>query len=235
MRSVFAFCLLAVFTFGAATSLLAQDRIVARKRVVSPDMQLENVHLKRQKVSDLFGSFSFQYLVPVGLEVAHGGEEPTLFELDFQGGSLSNLLTQFVAAHPEYTWKIDDGILNIFPKDDYRDPLLKQLLATEINSFSLAKRTSSWNFGQNLFATPEAKRLIDSYRVTYDTGYLGGFYIQQLGREYSFDVSTMPLRSILNKVVKESPTTRYWTISNDLVARRLFLRVNAIAEVWNDK
>jgi len=193
-------------------------------------MQLENVQLKRQKVSDLFGSFSFQYLVPVGLEVAHGGEEPTLFELELKQGTLSELLKQFVAEHPEYTWKIENGILNIFPKDDYRDPLLRQLLATEIESFSVAKRTSSWNFGKNLLGTLEAKRLIDSYRVTCDSGYPGGFYIQQLGREYSFDVSHIPLKSILDKVVRESPTTRYWILSHNLVERRLFLRVNAIAE-----
>ncbi|HEU4712668.1 MAG TPA: hypothetical protein VFS76_13940 [Pyrinomonadaceae bacterium] len=208
---------------------------MVRKRVVAPDMQLENVELKRQKVADLFGSFSFQHLIPVGLEVAHGGEEPTLFELELTRGTLSELLRQFVADHPEYTWKIENGVLNVFPKDDYRDPLLRQLLATEVESFSVAKRTSAWNFGQNLLRTSEAKRLLDSYRVTYDTGYLGGFYIQQLGREYSFDVSHTSFKSILDKLVRESPTTRYWLLSHDLVERRLFLRVNAIAEVWNDK
>lgn len=59
--------------------------------------------------------------------------------------------------------------------------------------------------------------------------------MQQLGREYSFDVSHTSLKSILDKLVRESPTTRYWLLSHDLVERRLFLRVNAIAEVWNDK
>lgn len=197
-------------------------------------MRLENVQLKRQKVADLFGSFSFQYLVPVGLEVAHGDEEPILFELELKQGTLADLLAQFTAEHEQYTWKIEDGILNIFPKDDYRDPLLRRLLATEINKFSLARHTSSWNFGQNLLATPEAKGILESYRTTYDTGYPGGFYIQQLGREYSFDVSHLQLKAILNKVVKESPTTRFWIISHDLVERRLFLRVNAIAEYVPD-
>src|SRR5215213_9759114 len=93
--------------------------------------------------------------------------------------------------HKEYTWNIDNGVVSIFPREDYRDPLLREILKTEISRFSLPKKTTSSAFGQILLASPEIKRILDPYRLTCDTGYVGGFYIQQLGQHYSFDVSSV--------------------------------------------
>ncbi len=143
---------------------------------------------------------------------------------------MSDLLTQFVAQHDEYAWKIENGVLNVFPKEEYRDPLIRELLLTEVSSFSVPEKTSASGFGKSLLSTPETKRILELHGKTYDTGYLGGFYLQQLGQTFSFEVSGIQLKSILDKVIKESPVARNWIISHKASAQKIFLRVNAQPE-----
>jgi hypothetical protein len=107
---------------------------------------------------------------------------------------------------------------------------VRELLLTEINSFSVREKTSAWSFGQNLLSTPETKRILELYGTTYDTGRVGGFYIQQLGQKFSFQVSGVQLKAILDKVIKESPVAKNWIISNKASAQKIFLQVNTQPE-----
>jgi hypothetical protein len=225
----FTLCVLASILIPGE-SLRAQDNAVARTRIDLAQMRLKNVQIEREGIGELFSAFSFTYNIPVGLEIARSGDRLSLHRIDFPKGKLSDLLTQFVAQHDEYTWKIENGVLSVFPKEEYRDPLVRELLVTEISSFSVPKKTSAWNFGKSLLSTPETKRILELYGTTYDTGYLGGFYIQQLGQRFSFEVSGIQLKSILDKVIKESPVARNWIISNRASTQKIFLRVNAQLE-----
>jgi hypothetical protein len=225
----FTLCVLAGILISRV-SISAQEKAVARTRMNLAQMRLENVHIEREGIGGLFSALSFSYNIPIGLEIARSGDHLSLYQIDFKDGTLSDLLTQFVAQHHEYTWKIDNGVLSVFPKDEYRDPVIRELLLTEISSFSVQEKTSVVGFGKSLLSTPETKRILELYGTTYDTGYLGGFYIQQLGQKFSFEVSGIRLKSILDKVIKESPVARNWIISNNASARKIFLRVNAERE-----
>lgn len=164
------------------------------------------------------------------MEIARNGDELGFYRIDFKKGTLSDLLTQFFAEHKQYAWNIENGVLSILPKEDYRDPVLRELLITEISSFSVKQKTSASNFGEAVFSTPEISRILEQHGLTYDAGYLGGFYIQQLGQKFSFDVSNTQLKSLLDKVIRESPVARNWIISKKTSAHQLSLRVNARLE-----
>lgn len=204
-----------------------QDISVQVKKGNLAQLPLENVSLEKEGIAQLFTSLSFAYNIPVGLEVARGGDARSFYRIHFKKGTLSELFTQFVTEHEEYLWRIDNGVVHVFPKKDYRDPIVRQLLETKIRRFHVPEKTTTVTFGENLLSTPEINQIIKLYGMTYDTGYLGGFYIQQLGQRYSFHASNMQFRSILDKVVKESPVARSWIISNDGSFQRLSLRVNA--------
>jgi hypothetical protein len=103
-------------------------------------------------------------------------------------------------------------------------------LTTNISSFSIKEKTSTLGFGEALIATPEIKRILELRGVTGDAGYLGGFYIQQLGQEFTLDVSNVTLKSLLDQVIKESPVAKHWVIANKNSARKIFLRVQADLE-----
>jgi hypothetical protein len=87
------------------------------KRVVSAKMRLENVHIEGESIHHLFSQFAFHYDIPVGLEIGLDGDVPRFYRIEFRKGTLSDLLTQFVAEHDEHTWKIEKGSISIFPKD----------------------------------------------------------------------------------------------------------------------
>ena len=214
----------------AGHNVRAQDKAAAKTKLDLAQMRLENVQIEREGIAELFSALSFTYDIPVGLEIARSGDRLSLYRIDFQKGTLSDLLAQFVAQHDEYTWKIENGVLSVFPKEDHRDRVVRELLLTKISSFSVHEKTSAWGFGQNLLSTPETKRILELYGMTYDTGRLGGFYIQQLGQNFSFQVSGVQLKAILDKVIKESPVAKSWIISNKASDRKIFLQVNAQPE-----
>jgi hypothetical protein len=206
----------------------AQDKAVAKTDLA--ERRLKDVEIETESLSELITELSFTYDIPVGLEIARSGDPLRLYRIDFREGKLSELLTRFVAEHTEYAWKIEEGVLSIFPKDDYRDPLIGELLATKISSFSVSEKTNTFDFGKKLLSTPETKTVLHLYRTNKDLGFTGGFYIPQLGRKFAFDVSDMQVKSILDKVIKESPVARCWIISNNLSEQMIVLRVKAGAE-----
>jgi hypothetical protein len=231
LKTIFTFAVYVTLSLLiAAESSVAQDITLQVKKGDLAQLPLKNVLLEEESIAQLLSRFSFAYNIPFGFEVARGGDAPSLYRIDFKKGTLSELITQFVTEHEEYLWRIDDGVVHVFPKEDYRDPIIRELLETKIRRFDVPEKTTTMTFGENLLSTPEINRIIQLYGITYDTGYIGGFYIQQLGQRYSFHASNMKLRSILDKVVKESPVAQNWIISNDSSAQKLFLRVNVRLE-----
>jgi hypothetical protein len=225
----FTFCLSALVLIASNRSV-AQNKTIESKNMDLAQRQLENVRIEEENIGALFSHFSYAYDIPIGLEVARNGDELTSYRIDFKKGTLSDLLNQFVAQHKQYSWKIDNGVLSVFPTYDYRDPLLEELLTTNISSFSVKEKTSTWGFGEALVATPEIKRILEQRRVTCDVGYIGGFYIQQLGQQFSLEVSNVPLKSLLDQVIRESPVAKHWVIANKPSAHKIFLRVKADLE-----
>ena len=217
--------------FMLASFLISVDTARAQNATTAPvtlaQMPLENMRIKAQSISDLLSRLALRYDIPIGLEVARPGNLSSFHRLEFRKGTPSDLLTQFIAEHDEYAWKIEDGVVSIFPRDAYRDPLVNRLLATEINHFSVAKGTVTWSVSKNLFATPEIQSMLEPFELKCGMDGFSGFFFPQLGKEFSFSVSRMSLKSILDKIVKESPAAKFWTLSNNYSDESVTLIVDA--------
>jgi hypothetical protein len=223
--SRFVVCILAL--------LLATSTIFYARRVVVADTQndlatrsLENVQIEAQSIGALLEKLSVRYDIPVGLEVASNDDERVDYQIDFQKGSLSDLLNDFVARHQQYAWEIRDGVVNIFPKDNYRDALFRDLLATQIDSFAVKKNTNCFELAKSLAATSEVKKVLAIYGTSYRERSFSGGYFPQVGQNFALDVSNMTLRSTLNKVIKESPAARFWLVTRNS-DQTFFLSVGA--------
>ena len=225
IMSGLAVCLLAVF-FGSHSYSGTQKTADAGPRDLA-DMRLENVRIKAQSIGQLFSSLSLSHNIPIGLEVALGDDETDTYDLDFREGTLSDLLAQFVARHDQYTWEIRDGVVNVFPKDGYRDVVLGELLGAEISDFTVKKETSCWALEDSLVTTPEIKRILTTHGITPRGRHFVGVYIPQVGREFTLNVSNLTLRSILNKVVKESPVAKSWLVKRYDSDGKFLISVNA--------
>ena len=253
-----AVCVLAC-VLCAPTNSATQTVATAGGRADLAQMPLEGVRLEARDIAGLFYQLSFEYDIPVGLEVARdedagartgrtdgllrapvgvdvaqgegaGEDSKADYRLNLKKGKLSDLLTQFAAEHDRYTWKIEGGVVSVFPKDGHRDPRLRELLATEVGNFSVKEKTDCQTFAQSLLNTPEVRETLGGYALTYDTGRFGGFYIQQLGQSFSLNVSNVRLKEVLDKVVKESPVAKTWVIRRDAAMQTLSLNVKARPE-----
>jgi hypothetical protein len=219
-----------VCMLAAPGRTVAQSSVSESKRTNPARMPLENIEVEIQGVRGLFARLSFEYDVPIGLEVAQDEDVMATYRLDFKKGTLSELLTQFVTEHDRYAWQIEGGVVSVFPKEGHRDPLLRELLATEIKNYSVQEKTDCQRFAKSLLSTPEVSKALEGYGLTFDTGRFGGFYIQQLGQRFSLNFSEASLKAILDRVIKESPAARFWVIRRDRAMQELDLIVTAKLE-----
>ena len=178
-------------------------------------MQLEKVQIDAQSIGSFFSELALSCNIPIGLEIASKQDESASYSINFEKGTLSELLTQFVIQHNQYTWEIREGVVNVFPKDDYRDGLFRGLLETEIAQFAVRENTSCAALAESLVTTPEIKKTLDASATRYRAPDFTGFYIPQTGRQFTLNVSNVTLKSILNKVVGHSPTARFWVITRN--------------------
>ena len=206
-------CLLTIFLIS--NSLNAQVGADSRRQKDLALRQVENVRIRKQTVGALLSELSLSYGIPIGLEAAPSDTRLGNYQLEFKKGTLAELLNQFVTQNDRYTWRINEGVVNVLPKADSRDFLLQNLLETRINAFQIKPETSCSNLAESLIATPEVNRLLVASGVTYREPSFSGFYIPQIGREFSLNVSDSTLRSVLNGVVNKSPTAKFWVLSRN--------------------
>jgi len=217
---------------GCIMALLATTTVFyARRGVAAPQndlaaRSLENVKFEAQSIGALLEKLSLHYDIPVGFEAASNDDERVDYQLDFKKGSLSDLLNEFVARHDQYAWEIRDGVVNIFPKNNYRDALFRDLLATQIDSFAVKKKTSCLELAKSLVATSAVRKVLAAYGTSYRERSFSGAYIPQVGQNFALDVSNMTLKSTLNKVIKESPAARFWLVTRNS-DQTFFLTVGA--------
>lgn len=215
---------------SASSFFYAQKKVVVGTTQDLAGMYLNSVHIESQGIEGVFTQFSLTYDIPIGLELAADDDEFKFYSIDFKTGTLATLLDQFVSQNSKYAWEIDEGIVHVFPKSQYRDPFIKKLLETKIGVFSVKEQTSCWVFENSLLGTPEVKAILDTSGITRKGLNFSGDFIPQLGRALAFDVSNAPMKSILNKVINESPVAKIWVARRILGERRFILRLNARIE-----
>ena len=189
-RIIFSITLLTA-VLGGTMCFSAQTAVVAQRTEDLREVQLENVKIDAQSITSFFADLSFTYDIPVGLEIAKNENESARYYTELEKGTLTDLLTQFVTRHTQYSWKIEDGVVNVFPQDGYRDPLSKDLLAMRIGKFSVKEKTSCWNFVASLLDSPETKSILQANNTTYSRRSPSGFYIPQHGRGFNLNVSDL--------------------------------------------
>jgi len=220
--------MLMLIFLGAGASAYAQKEIQPGKHQQPAAVQLENVHIKAQSVESFFSKFSFTHNVPVGLEIASNDNEFIIHDLELDKATVADLLNQFVKAYNQYTWQTVDGVINVFPKESYRDLAMAELLKTRIAIFKIGENTSCFRFVDSLLATPEVKNQLAASGISQSGLNFSGGYFPQLGRSFTLDVSDMTLRSILNKVAKESPLARMWVAKKYGTRQEFFIHLQAV-------
>jgi hypothetical protein len=206
-------CLLLILLMNI--SVFAQAAVASNTQTKLESLWLQNVEIKSQTIGTLLSELSLSYNVPIGIEIAASDTSLGNYELDFKSGTLSQLLTQFVRQHKQYSWTITDGVVNLLPAEDNRDFLLRTLLETKIKDFSIPRNTGCSTFADSLMATPELSRVMKENNSAYRGRDLTGFYIPQLGRTFTLTIFERTLQTTLNAVVRRSPTAKFWVLTRN--------------------
>lgn len=209
-----------------ADSSFAQATVLNENRNVFT-RQFKSVQIEEQSLASLFTELSLSYDIPVGFEAEQSDNDLKTYRINFKGGTLSELLTQFFAEHSQYEWEVREGAVNIFPKNNYRDRSLAKLLEVSIGNFSIKENTSSWALRNALFETSEVKKVLEEEGLVPEGFNFTGLYFPQLGRHFKLDTSRMTLKSILNQVIRRSPIARCWRIKKYANDGTFYLRVAA--------
>lgn len=218
IRLVRQLILVLLLLFGVNGLVEAQVGHASAPKTAQPltaNSQLEDVFLEGDRLASLLSDLADQYDIPIGLERAMNEYDHPETRIDLNKTTLSELLTQLLANHKEYSWEIADGVVRVFPKDGHRDPIVERLLNVQIGKFSIKKSTAVWNVESTFLETPEFKDVVDAYGLGTLGWTFSGFYLPQLGRNYTLDVSGATVQSILNRIVKQSPTAKFWSIGRD--------------------
>jgi hypothetical protein len=188
-------------------------------------LPVRNVNIQKSNVPLALSEIAYKYSVPVGVEVSP--EDDLLKEgniiVQIENGTLQDILNSIVSQNPLYSWRIEDGVVNVFPRGQ-REPLLKALLEANIQTFSIEEGTSRFKFRESLTKSPELKIILDKYGVTSNNEIFLSRDIAVLGHGFCFKVSNMTVKSILNQVIKESET-KYWIV-NKSGANKQYLLLN---------
>ena len=185
--------------------------------------QFESIVVEGQMV-ELFSKLALEYDIPIGIETAFEPQDLSNYRLELTKGTLSELLDQFVKQNLNYAWFVENGVVNIFPTKERRDPIIGEVLSVRLKKFSIEKGTGALDMQDLLFDSPEIKAILDRNGVEPGAIDLTGFYLPQLGQEFSLRISNPTTREILNQTIKESPIAKVWIVSRDFSAGTLQVR-----------
>jgi len=221
----FATCVLVILV--GSICIYAQKSLLADTNANLRNKELKSVRIKGQGLARLFTDLSLSYDIPVGLEMASNDNDFDTYEINLEKGTLTELLDQFARHNTQYSWEINDGVVNIFPKDGYREFGLAEILKVRISEFSIKEKTSCWEFVDSLIGTPEVQNILKTYGMTRSGLNFSGAYFPQLGPEFRLEATNKTLKTILNTVVKESPLAKIWVIKKYRSNQTFYLSLNA--------
>ena len=203
----------------------AQSPDSLRKSTDLATRLIKNVALEG-KFSNLLTRLSLDYDIPLGLEISSDEQLSNHYKVELSEGTVADLMSQIVSQNGQYDWVIENGVVNIFPRDKYRDAFLAELLTVRIGSFAVDKNSDCLKLQNDLVKAPEIKAVIDAHGMQTGINFSGA-YIPRLGQQFSLKVSDITLKALLNQIIRESPLARTWIISTDNSSRTLSLGVTS--------
>ncbi len=133
--------------------------------------------------------------------------EPPLqpITLDAENERLEDVLNQIIKQITNYKWKINDGVVNIYPIKG-RDDRFEKLLNLKIKNFTFEKGDPIWKITTNIKSLPEFSTFTAENNLRFNgarsgpEGAVQKMYDRKLNESMNF--SNLTFRDLLNKITK---------------------------------
>jgi hypothetical protein len=184
-----------------------QSGTLVDEPVVEVNIQERNIHLALSKLAN-------QYKLPIGLEVAADDDllKERSLSVRVKAGTVKDVLDAVASQCPDYTWELKEDVINVFPKQPNRDPLLENILAVKLKSFAIEKGTARIEFTRAVVSSHELRSMLEANGLNVEYEIFSKHDIGALGRGFSVNVSDVTVKSLLNQVIKRSET-KYWLLN----------------------
>ena len=176
-------------------------------------MQIDNLDLEAANIGLLLSELAAKKSVPIGLEVSSEDDllQTKPIRLQIKKATLAEVLNSIVKQNPLYTWTIQDEVVNVFPVDAKRDPLLREVLETKLEKFSIPRGMTRFDLRQTLSKMDIIKTLLTQHQVAPENQSFMSRDFVPLGRGYGLEMANVSVAALLNEVIRNSQT-KYWVV-----------------------
>ena len=179
---------------------------VAKLRIQNLDIRDRNIHLVLAKLA-------YKYRIPIGLEVAKSDNflKRSDIHVRIKDGTMRDALDAIVKQRREYEWRQVGNVINVLPKNENRDPIVRTILETKVEKFSVPRATSRFGLRQALSEQAELNDVVARAGVSFSIEAFTPYDIQPLGRKFSLEAANLTVAEILDAIIMKSDT-KYWLI-----------------------
>ena len=151
--------------------------------------------------------------LPIGLEVAAAQPESPGREINLtlENTTLRDVLNEIVKQDPRYRWISNRGVIYVYPATD-RDPLLQDLLATNLSEFTVERDCTTYALRSRILELPEIKAKLARAKVSPFVIAWRGADRGKLGDGFSPKVANVTLKSLLDEIILRSPQ-KFWVLN----------------------
>lgn len=141
--------------------------------------------------------------VPGGIATVTGCGEDVRYGFPSPGATLRDALNAIVATNPEYAWRLENGLINVFPRSG--DPLF---LALRISQLKVSEARSLDEALSEILALPEVQGRVVQLHMSEGYRRIGMSDLRRPGsapineRRYSISLRNVTLREALNAIAR---------------------------------
>lgn len=194
--------------------LLAFSVVPKASAFNEPDLlirQIKATAIKDESIDQILDRLASDYEIPVGIELGDEKRIPRRdLSLDLPETNLKDFLDSVIAKDPRYTWKLEGGVIHVWPVSG-RDTLLATLLDMKISHFSIIGEVNRNGIYHDILELPEIRSKLVTAGVEPLT-FSGPGSWTKLRKDTLFNESNLTLRELLDRIVLKTEI-RQWVIS----------------------
>lgn len=164
--------------------------------------------IKGESIDQVLDLLTAEYRIPIGIELGDSKVTPRReIDLDLPETNLKDFLESVIAKDPRYTWKLEGGVIHLWPIKD-RDTVIASLLDVKISHFAMLGGTSRYRICNDIMNLPE----IRSRLVLADVDpmiFLNFGSMNKLEQGTFFDESNLTLRELLDRIIIKTDIKRW--------------------------
>lgn len=191
-----------------------------------PDLlsqQIRTIAIKGETIDRALSFLADEYGVPVGIEVGDQKLSPDpKIDLELFETNVKDFLDAVIAKDPRYTWKLEGGVIHVWPVTG-RDTFLTTLLDTKISHFAVTENSTRYKIYNDILDRPEIKTKL----IVADVApiiFLNFGTMARLEKGVVFEEADLTLRELLDKLAQKTNINRWvllrWGKGNEFITLR---------------